>query len=106
MLRYHRPRSKGLVFLASTLAFAIVFTALLTRSPNAVAAQQQEKEIPLPVIMYHHILESGKLLGAYCITPTELRNDFERIKQDGYTLVPLSVYFKDSRVKVEIRLNS
>ena len=28
------------------------------------------------------------------------------IKQDGYTLVPLSVYFKDSRVKVEIRPNS
>ena len=85
MLRYHRPRSKGLVFLASMLALAIVFTALLTRNPNAVAVQQQEKEIPLPVIMYHHILENSKLLGAYCITPTELRNDFERIKQDGYT---------------------
>ena len=26
------------------------------------------------------------------------------IKQDGYTLVPLSVYFKDARVKVEIGL--
>lgn len=27
-----------------------------------------------------------------------------RIKQDGMTLVPLSVYFKDSRVKVELGL--
>ena len=27
-----------------------------------------------------------------------------RVKQDGLTLVPLSVYFKDSRVKVEIGL--
>ena len=26
------------------------------------------------------------------------------MKQDGYTLVPLSVYFKDSRVKVEVGL--
>ena len=26
------------------------------------------------------------------------------VKQDGYTLVPLSVYFKDSRVKVEVGL--
>lgn len=26
------------------------------------------------------------------------------IKQDGYTLIPLSVYFKDARVKVEIGL--
>ena len=26
------------------------------------------------------------------------------VKQDGYALVPLSVYFKDSRVKLEIGL--
>ena len=26
------------------------------------------------------------------------------VKQDGYTLVPLSVYFEDSRVKVEVGL--
>ncbi|MBQ1237534.1 MAG: polysaccharide deacetylase family protein, partial [Oscillospiraceae bacterium] len=85
MLWYHRPRSKGLVFAAYTLALAIVFTALLTRTSKAAAAQP--KEIPLPVIMYHHILESSKLLGAYCITPAELRSDFERIRQDGYTPV-------------------
>ena len=29
---------------------------------------------------------------------------FARIKQDGYSLIPLSVYFKDSRVKLEIGL--
>ena len=29
---------------------------------------------------------------------------FAKIKQDGYTLVPLSVYFKDARVKVEVGL--
>ena len=27
-----------------------------------------------------------------------------RVKQDGYALIPLSVYFKDARVKVEIGL--
>ena len=26
------------------------------------------------------------------------------MKQDGYTLVPLSVYFKDARVKVQVGL--
>lgn len=34
----------------------------------------------------------------------EIRKLHALVKQDGYTLVPLSVYFKDSRVKVEIGL--
>lgn len=34
----------------------------------------------------------------------EILKLFAKIKQDGYTLVPLSVYFKDARVKVEIGL--
>ena len=34
----------------------------------------------------------------------EIRKLHALIKQDGYTLVPLSVYFKDARVKLEIGL--
>ena len=34
----------------------------------------------------------------------EIRKLFALVKQDGYALVPLSVYFKDSRVKLEIGL--
>ena len=34
----------------------------------------------------------------------EIRKLHSLIKQDGYTLVPLSVYFKDARVKLEIGL--
>ena len=34
----------------------------------------------------------------------EIRKLHALIKQDGYTLVPLSVYFKDSRVKLEVGL--
>ena len=34
----------------------------------------------------------------------EILRLFARIKQDGYTLVPLSLYFKGPRVKVEIGL--
>lgn len=34
----------------------------------------------------------------------EIRKLAARVKQDGLTIVPLSVYFKDSRVKVEIGL--
>ena len=34
----------------------------------------------------------------------EIRKLHALVKQDGYTLVPLSVYFKDSRVKLEVGL--
>ena len=34
----------------------------------------------------------------------EIMRLYGRIKQDGLALIPLSVYFKDSRVKVEIGL--
>jgi SsrA-binding protein len=34
----------------------------------------------------------------------EIRKLHALIKQDGYTLVPLSVYFKNARVKVEVGL--
>ena len=34
----------------------------------------------------------------------EIMRLFGKVKQDGLTLVPLSLYFKDSRVKVEVGL--
>jgi SsrA-binding protein len=34
----------------------------------------------------------------------EIRKLHAMVKQDGYTLVPLSLYFKESRVKVEVGL--
>ena len=34
----------------------------------------------------------------------EIRKLAERVKQEGLTLIPLSLYFKDSRVKLELGL--
>lgn len=34
----------------------------------------------------------------------EIRKLYDSVKRDGYALVPLSVYLKDSRVKVEVGL--
>ena len=34
----------------------------------------------------------------------EIMNLFGRTRQDGYALIPLSVYFKDSKVKIELGL--
>ena len=32
----------------------------------------------------------------------EIMRLYGKVKQDGYALIPLSVYFKDARVKVEV----
>ena len=34
----------------------------------------------------------------------EILRLYGKVKQDGYAIIPLSVYFKNSRVKVEIAL--
>ena len=34
----------------------------------------------------------------------EILRLFMKVKQDGYSLIPLSLYFKDSRVKLEVGL--
>ena len=34
----------------------------------------------------------------------EINRLYGQIKQDGYSLIPLSVYFKNARVKVEVAL--
>ena len=34
----------------------------------------------------------------------EIRKLHAMVQRDGYTLVPLSIYFKDARVKVEVGL--
>ena len=55
--------------------------------------------------------EKGNIFNKDPVRPRRLlmhKREIEKLlaltKQDGYTLVPLSVYFKDARVKVEIGL--
>ncbi len=41
---------------------------------------------------------------AACYSKREIMRLFGKVKQDGYALIPLSVYFKGSRVKVKLGL--
>ena len=90
MSLFYRPRFRGFFLFTLLLTAAVSLTVLLHHTSDSIPAGTQEEEIPLPVIMYHHILENSKLLGAYVITPQELRNDFEWIRQEGYTPVVVS----------------
>ena len=42
--------------------------------------------------------------GEIFVHKREIVNLFSKTKQDGYSVIPLAVYFKSSRVKVEIGL--
>ncbi|MGN0479373.1 MAG: polysaccharide deacetylase family protein [Hominenteromicrobium sp.] len=43
--------------------------------------------VPVPVIMYHAVIDDGARLGKYVISPTELESDFRWLKSHGYTAV-------------------
>ena len=49
-------------------------------------------------VLSMHISPYDKLL----LHKREIGKLYSLIKQDGYALIPLSVYFKDARVKVEV----
>ena len=73
---------------------AIILAALIPYSIKTVSASIDNSHIPaedntieLPILMYHHMLKSSKLLGDYTITPTEFENDLKYLKEHGYTTV-------------------
>jgi SsrA-binding protein len=70
---------KGEVFLIGCL-----ITPLSTASTHVIADPNRTRKLLL------NAREIGKLMG--------------RVKQDGYTVVPLNLYWKNNRVKVEIGL--
>lgn len=73
---------------------AIILAALIPYSIKTVSASIDNSHIPaedntieLPILMYHHMLKSSKLLGDYTITPTEFENDLKYLKEHGYTTI-------------------
>ncbi|MCK5664560.1 MAG: SsrA-binding protein SmpB, partial [Thiotrichaceae bacterium] len=64
--------------------FGAVITPLLTASTHIVPTQQRSRKLLL------HAYELARLVGA--------------VERKGYTIVPLSLYWKKSRVKCKIAL--
>lgn len=46
-----------------------------------------DKDVRLPVIMYHHISKDPSALNAYVISPEELENDIKYLKQNGFEFI-------------------
>lgn len=75
-------------YLIFIIAILLVFTCTLFY--QGVFATEQEG-IPVPIIMYHSILQDTSKSGKYVITPSTLEKDIQYIKQKR-----LYYYYNDS----------
>lgn len=60
--------------------------------PEAVelpAAQEFAGEVSVPIIMYHHVLEAAGRLNEFTISPAELKQDLQYLKDQGYQTVTM-----------------
>lgn len=54
---------------------------------HAMASSETPEGIPLPILMYHHVLKEDARLNKYTISPQELRRDLQYLKDNGYTAI-------------------
>lgn len=88
-----RIRSKlTAVLLAFFLVLSCAALEYFTPQMQAVLAPSDPSTVPLPVVMYHHILESPSRLGDYVISPDQFESDLQFLASHGYqTVTPADV---------------
>lgn len=74
-----------------TFFILITFCLILFSKSEAIKEQSGEnKEIRVPIIMYHSILIHNNRGSSNTITPNEFENDLKYIKENGYTTIMMS----------------
>ena len=75
------------------LSLAILIPATTTKASEVQDLNDtevfffQQKEVEVPIIMYHLITERPKYIGKHGITPTELEKDLIYLKENDYTTI-------------------
>ena len=88
MTIYMVPKRKLVVLLLlPVLAVYCVFHVLIG---NAISSFNPEKEVTLPIIMYHSLLKDLSRSGKYVLPPELLRKDMEYLKDKGYQTVTMT----------------
>ena len=82
-MMYHIP--KWLLIGICCLTAAGIACGAVIGGVRAVSGMAQS--VPIPIIMYHHILEDSRLLGDYVISPGQLESDLDYLQELGYTTV-------------------
>ncbi len=82
--------AKRLAALLAVAALVLCCLLALLRPRAVTTAAPVDGAIPLPVVMYHHVLgEDSSLLGDYVISCSELESDLAWLKASGYQTISL-----------------
>ena len=83
-------RGAGALLLGTVVLLTIWLTPSIfgAATGNAVSTESGDSDgLSLPILMYHGILEKGKLLGQYVVSAAEFESDLQYLTSHGYTTV-------------------
>lgn len=80
--------TKGRQLIGCCLLVIFLLTGVFAYA--TVKANVDEKEITIPILMYHSVLKDPKQSGKYVVTPSTLENDMIYLKNHGYETVFIS----------------
>ena len=75
------------IFILFAVAIIIVNATL---PPDTVATSDIDDVVPLPILMYHQVLDLQPKLGKYVISPKELEHDLRLLSELGYETITIS----------------
>lgn len=82
--------SKNVVLSLLCAIMLICYSLCSFATQKDVLTVAQRDGIKLPVVMYHMVLDDGKRLGKFVISPDEFKSDMQYLKDNGYTSVVFS----------------
>lgn len=77
---------KQLISIAAILAALCLSLFFMSKQDTAVLSQNTSA-VPVPILMYHSILEDQQTTNDYVITPDKLEKDMLYLKNQGYTTI-------------------
>jgi len=75
------------IFLCLTMFIATPIPSSAAALDGTEVFFSNEKEVRVPVIMYHLVIENKRYHGRDGISPAELKNDLEYLKNNGYNTI-------------------
>ena len=78
---------KQKLLLPLSLLASLLFLCFLHISPPAREAALMGESRPLPIIMYHSVLQDPDRAGAYVVSPDTVRQDILYLQNLGYTCI-------------------
>lgn len=71
--------------IAIIIVFFLIIGTIVCNA--AMPAFSQRKGTPLPIVMYHSIIDDTNKAGKYVITPEQFERDLDYLMENGYTTV-------------------